>query len=785
MIRIGWFTPISPQSGIATYSADVLTEMKRLFPRDEVEVVVFHPETDVEPLDMPYATIALSESFLNSDFPALFDIAVYHLGNNSKHHAPIYAALMRHPGIVVLHDHVYQHYLAGVSLQGDHVGQSYVSLVQEAGGANGFRILRSSGVLRADQGAVTFVPWESEWATRVPLSRSFTDLGLATVVHSQYARDGLGADYAGEVTKLFMPRPEIGAEVPLPRVEPGRRIHIASCGHIGATKGLAQLLNAFIKAPELHEMFQITIAGFGSDTNFLNFLTKTIAEARLQGTFRIEVDPSDAEYGKVMTDADVFYNLRYPNTEGASLSLMEQLAHGRPVIAYRTGSFAEMPDAACYFLEGVGDEQELIALLKRIAADPADVGRRGAAARAAVADKTAAVYAEGIVGFVRDNMPAFRARMEDAACRAAGRPPFPATDPDWLGRFVRARQQMRDYYGGRLYIPRNFDSLPPEEKGQFILVNYLHTAPDRSRARSVGRLADGLDPIELHDLLGKLMLIMTLQEAPETFLPSRQVDEALPVTDRRFWEVLACLDLEPAIYLGVLALYGRAEQEVLDAVTERARQSGFKAALRERFDTDPALRASVALEGSELGTFLDEFAAGDLRRLPVAARGENLLPSAPAETGTPPLRTEGFGDPEPIGMWSTHRRASILLHPGETAPGGLSGMISLLWDAQTDTETVEITAEDFEGGPVQHTRLDFPAGMRDAQEWRLDPGDLVGPLRVSFEIGRLYDPADAGIAGDTRKLGFLLHEMRLDPEGLRESATSRKRRGHRRRPAEQ
>lgn len=163
-LRIGWFTPIASQTGIATYSAQVLEEMCALTGKDAVEVVVFHPPFEGPRVDMPCPTVELSNSLLESDFWALFDVAVYHLGNNSKHHAPIYAALMRHPGIVVMHDHVYQHYLAGVSLQGDHVSSSYVALAQNAD-AGSFRVLKSSGVLQSDMGEVHFVPWESEWAT--------------------------------------------------------------------------------------------------------------------------------------------------------------------------------------------------------------------------------------------------------------------------------------------------------------------------------------------------------------------------------------------------------------------------------------------------------------------------------------------------------------------------------------------------------------------------------------------------------------------------------------------
>ncbi|MDZ4313154.1 MAG: hypothetical protein U1A24_21640, partial [Cypionkella sp.] len=82
MIRVAWFSPISTQTGIAQYSRNVLEEVQRLMPKDRIEVIVFHPATSDTVVEMPYPTIELSDSLIRSDLPALYDIAIYHLGNN-------------------------------------------------------------------------------------------------------------------------------------------------------------------------------------------------------------------------------------------------------------------------------------------------------------------------------------------------------------------------------------------------------------------------------------------------------------------------------------------------------------------------------------------------------------------------------------------------------------------------------------------------------------------------------------------------------------------------------
>lgn len=772
-LRIGWFTPIASQTGIATYSAQVLEEMCALSGDNAVEMVVFHPPFEGPRVDMPCPTIELSEALLDSDFWALFDVAVYHLGNNSRHHAPIYAALMRHPGIVVMHDHVYQHYLAGVSLQGDHIGPSYVALAQNAD-AGSFRVLKSSGVLQADMGEVHFVPWESEWATRVPLGDRFVDLGLGAVVHSDYAKNGLQgngapADADSDILTLFMTAPD-ARDVALPKPAKGRPVRIACCGHIGGTKGLRELVNAFIKSPHLHESFHVTIAGFGSDTAFLAELRRTIAEARLGEIFDIRVDPSDGEYHEVMVGCDLFYNLRYPNTEGASLSLMEQLAYGRPVIAYRTGSFAEMPDKACYFLDEVGDTDALITVLERIAATPSEIAKKGAAARAAVADKTPENYAQRFVAHVRGQMDTFRRRSGLAQMRARGTPEVPQEDLDWFLRFLQARSEMQDFYGNRLWVPDSLDDMPTATKGDYVAANYLGTRVDARSAALIGALCENVDPLDLYDFVGKLLLIVSVSE--EHGLIDRELRSvALPITDPVIWRVLSCLPTVRGAYLAMHALGLEVQHDQLEGLTTRIHQLGFRAAMHQQIIEQPGLW-ETHIADTPLAAFFEDQTADQAKALIAPQMDMNLLDHVrtPEPEGAMALLS-GFHAPETIGIWASATPATLYLNLDEMRPArAISGALALLPGAVAASGTVQIRVEEIQTNRRVSGKAQITAATQGSHPWALALPEFAGPITIEFRVDQLHSPSEDGISGDNRAMGPLVQSLELSETPLPETA---------------
>src|SRR3954447_10036880 len=90
-VRIAYYSPLPPErSGIADYSALLLPALQRLIDVD----LVRHGRTR----------------------PVAADVALYHVGNDPESHGWIVDALRRRPGVVVLHDFVLHHLVAGLTI---------------------------------------------------------------------------------------------------------------------------------------------------------------------------------------------------------------------------------------------------------------------------------------------------------------------------------------------------------------------------------------------------------------------------------------------------------------------------------------------------------------------------------------------------------------------------------------------------------------------------------------------------------------------------------------------
>ena len=501
-----------------------------------------------------------------------------------------------------------------------------------------------------------FVPWDGQWGCLVPMGDQLARLGTAAIVHSNYARAGLGADFAGPALQLFMPRPEAPKELS-PIAPEGSRIHIVCGGHIGSTKGLRLLTAAFAADPALKTKFRVTIAGFGSDKIFLKLLETEIRDSGLSGCFELRVDPDDAAFAAVMATADVFYNLRYPNTEGASLSLVEQLAHHRPVIAYRSGCFAEVPPEACFFLDKIGNVPELANLLGHIARNRHELHSRGQAAWQVVQDATAAKYATGLVDFLETNQQKLQARTALIQARARGALPAPSPeDAGWLQAYVSTKILMDEFYEQRSVLPPGFASNSTEEKGRYLAHNLLHVRVNASTARAIGAILDQKAGLALYELVGKLLSVSEVVVFGRTILSAATEAVALPIHDLAFWRILLLLPPRMSVLMGFKAL--ALPYETVEDVISEAEQDGFGSAmiahLRQRA---PELteRNGLAPLMALLHDHADERLV-PLTALPAKADVVDLLRKKPIHSG---LRVSGFHAAEPIGAWTSHQVAAL------------------------------------------------------------------------------------------------------------------------------
>ncbi|HTO25296.1 MAG TPA: glycosyltransferase family 4 protein, partial [Gaiellaceae bacterium] len=348
-MRVAYFSPLPPDtSGIADYSALLLPALERYV---EVDVV------------RPGRTRPLVGT----------DVALYHVGNNPDAHAWIVDALRRRPGVVVLHDWVIHHLVAGMTI-GRKDGHAYLSAMEREAGVPG-RLL-GWGVLEGRLPPL----WEVR-PEEFPLAGEVLDRATGLIVHSRYVETHAREHgYDGPLWRI--PHPAW----PAPDVEPadvdGAPL-IGCFGHLNESKRIPQLLRAFAELRRGHPGARLLLVGSEAPGFDLAGRLERIG-IDADGVIR-EGYVEEARLWSLMSACDACVLLRAPTMGETSGSAIRTLSLGKPLVVSDVGWFAELPDEVALKVP-VGGDAEVDALAAALAAlaDPAVASRMGEAARAYV-----------------------------------------------------------------------------------------------------------------------------------------------------------------------------------------------------------------------------------------------------------------------------------------------------------------------------------------------------------------------------------------------------------------
>ncbi|MBI4918115.1 MAG: glycosyltransferase family 4 protein [Acidobacteria bacterium] len=398
-MRIAWLSPLSRRSGVSRYTVSVVDALRR-----RAEVTVFAPPV-ADPLVLDGVPVA---ALTGGELPvAGYDAIVYNLGNDVEFHAAIFAAYLRHPGVVVLHDARMLGFFIGYALDGrwgENLGASvdrFAALLRHYAGNT-----RLAGLLARDPGRA------AEILADPAAPRLFEPClwhATGALVHSREML-GLVAERHGDLLPavclehpFYLYAHEYGSRPLLDRRALGvahGRLLVVSQGRINATKRIHVLLAAVAGDPQLRSSVHLAAVG-ATDRAYRRALRRQVAELGLEAAVTFVEEADDHLLHSWVAAADIGVNLRFPATETASGSLLEQLHFGRPVIVTRTSHYDELPDDAVVKVDPADEERSLRRALLDLAADPAGrerLGARGAAWARAHCDREA--YAEALLRFL-------------------------------------------------------------------------------------------------------------------------------------------------------------------------------------------------------------------------------------------------------------------------------------------------------------------------------------------------------------------------------------------------
>jgi glycosyltransferase involved in cell wall biosynthesis len=305
-MRVAYYSPLPPsRSGIADYSTLLLPEL-----RERTEIVVAQ-----EGKRAPDA-----------------DVALYHLGNDPDAHGWILDALNKRPGVVVLHEYVLHHLIAGATI-GRGNARGYLDAMERELGVAG-RLL-GLGVLD------NLLPllWETQ-PERFPLSGVVLDQAAGLIVHSNYvAERARAAGYRGQLWRIPHPVWPMGEVLPADDV--GGDPLIGCFGFLNMNKRVPQLLEAFASFRRTHPGARLLLVGAAGERFDLERRLERLGLT--EGVERIDYVPEDRMWS-LMAACDVLVNLRYPTMGETSGSVIRALALGKPLLVSDVGWFSELPD---------------------------------------------------------------------------------------------------------------------------------------------------------------------------------------------------------------------------------------------------------------------------------------------------------------------------------------------------------------------------------------------------------------------------------------------------------
>jgi glycosyltransferase involved in cell wall biosynthesis len=346
-MKVAYYSPLPPErSGIADYSALLLPAL-----RERVDVVA----------------VARGERA-----PRDADISVYHVGNNPEIHGWIVDALRARPGVVVLHDFVLHHLVAGLTLARKDVS-GYLRAMERDAGLVG-RLL-GLGVV---DGCVPPL-----WSTRpedFPLAGEVLDLAQehGLIVHSEHVRArALAAGFGGPIRRIPMP------VWPAPRVEAAQvegEPVIGSFGFLNANKRIPQLLEAFALVRVRHPRARLLLVG--PEAPGLH-LEERIARLGLGEAVRRHGYVAEERFWSLLAACDVCVSLRWPTMGETSAGVIRMLSLAKPIVVSDVDAFSELPGEVAVRI--APDEREVDALaasLLGFAESPARARAMSEAARA-------------------------------------------------------------------------------------------------------------------------------------------------------------------------------------------------------------------------------------------------------------------------------------------------------------------------------------------------------------------------------------------------------------------
>ena len=324
------------------------------------QVVVYVSDTDQAeacwPVDANLVFLSKIEPDSLPQVLSTYDCVIYNMGNHFGYHGAIYETSLRHPGIVIVHDLVLQHFFGYYFLEYRRDWDAYIRHMGYAHGHKGEELAKRIRTGRE------WPVWESAEAVQYHMAKLVVRRKYGVIVHSDYAKRKIEAITTAPVRKINFPEPAISKCFPRKpgvRTEAGK-IGLLTFGMVNRNKLVDLVIDTIGSNDYLRHQVTYTILGGLESEDYGRNLEELIRKYELGSSVRLLGPQPDAVLVECLQAADIVINLRYPYFGESSWSLLEALFAGKPTIVWRHGYYDEFPDTV---VKKAASKEELLGAL--------------------------------------------------------------------------------------------------------------------------------------------------------------------------------------------------------------------------------------------------------------------------------------------------------------------------------------------------------------------------------------------------------------------------------------
>lgn len=437
-LRLAYISPFRPlNSGIASYSASLLPELSRYY---DIDIVV-----DQKTVDCDWATancnIVSIEEFERRSDAGYYSRTLYHFGN-SEFHAHMPGLLLRHPGVVVLHDY----FLSGLQnwRQAKGADGVYIDALLDSHGYHAVEHLASAGV--------------ESTITRYPANGPVVRSAAGIIVHSRSSLERLEKDYGVVPGRGARHIPHLRTNPTISRANARKTLGLAPdeilvCSFgIVAPEKLSQLVLAAFAAAGLasDERVRLVFVGAapGAYGETLSRKIKSIGRAeRISCTGYID----DSIYHRYLAASDLAIQLRTNSRGETSGAVLDVFNYGIPLIVNAHGTMAELDRSAVAMLDDAVTADMLAAEIKRLIQNPDERAALGRAGKSLIdtqhiPELAGRLYHNAIESFMAQHPLSRHSQLLHKAVQAARQS---QVEPEEIASFAASSARNVQYLGQR------------------------------------------------------------------------------------------------------------------------------------------------------------------------------------------------------------------------------------------------------------------------------------------------------------------------------------------------